>query len=288
MVPAELEDESMCRWLAYSGGPIALSELIFDTQHSIVDQSLAAHSSVQTTNGDGFGVGWYDQLEHPGMYKHTQPAWNDPNLRDLCTHTQSHLFIAHVRAATGTAIQQSNCHPFRHDNWLFVHNGSIREAAKLRRELALQLGEDLFSRIGGTTDSELMFYLALHFGMNEDVYGGVARMAGFIEQVGKKLGVDNPLQMTLGIADGERLHAFRYSSERKTRTLFYSSDIAAIRDLVPPDRRHHLDKVGDDARTIVSEPFSDLPEMWQEIPESTYLQIESGKVECRDFAPAPP
>ena len=278
----------MCRWLAYSGGPIALSELIFDTQHSIVDQSLAAHSSVQTTNGDGFGVGWYDQLEHPGMYKHTQPAWNDPNLRDLCTHTQSHLFIAHVRAATGTAIQQSNCHPFRHDNWLFVHNGSIREAAKLRRELALQLGEDLFSRIGGTTDSELMFYLALHFGMNEDVYGGVARMAGFIEQVGKKLGVDNPLQMTLGIADGERLHAFRYSSERKTRTLFYSSDIAAIRDLVPPDRRHHLDKVGDDARTIVSEPFSDLPEMWQEIPESTYLQIEAGKVECRDFAPAPP
>lgn len=278
----------MCRWLAYSGGPIALSELIFDTQHSIVDQSLAAHSSIQTTNGDGFGVGWYDQLEHPGMYKHTQPAWNDPNLRDLCTHTQSHLFIAHVRAATGTAIQQSNCHPFRHDNWLFVHNGSIREAAKLRRELALQLGEDLFSRLGGTTDSELMFYLALHFGMNEDVYGGVARMAGFIEQVGKKLGVDNPLQMTLGIADGERLHAFRYSSERKTRTLFYSSDIAAIRDLVPPDRRHHLDKVGDDARTIVSEPFSDLPEMWQEIPESTYLQIESGKVECRDFAPAPP
>jgi predicted glutamine amidotransferase len=278
----------MCRWLAYSGGPIALSELIFDTQHSIVDQSLAAHSSIQTTNGDGFGVGWYDQLEHPGMYKHTQPAWNDPNLRDLCTHTQSHMFIAHVRAATGTAIQESNCHPFRHDNWLFVHNGSIREAAKLRRELAFQLGEDLFSSISGTTDSELMFYLALHFGMDDDVYLGVARMAGFVEHVGEKLGIEHPLQMTLGIADGERLHAFRYSSEGKTRTLFYSKDIAAIRDLVSPDRRHHLDRVGDDARTIVSEPFSDLPEMWQEIPESTYLQIESGRVECRDFAPAPP
>ena len=47
----------MCRWLAYSGGAIALSELIFDTRHSIIDQSLQSRSSVQTTNGDGFGVG---------------------------------------------------------------------------------------------------------------------------------------------------------------------------------------------------------------------------------------
>ena len=57
----------MCRWLAYTGESIALSELIFDTQHSIIDQSLASRSSVQTTNGDGFGIGWYDQLESPGL-----------------------------------------------------------------------------------------------------------------------------------------------------------------------------------------------------------------------------
>ena len=118
----------MCRWLAYSGEQIALSELILNTQHSIIDQSLAARSSVQTTNGDGFGIGSYDRLATPGLYKHIQLAWNDANLRDLCTHIQSHMFIAHVRATTGTAVQQTNCHPFRHGNWLFAHNGVIREA----------------------------------------------------------------------------------------------------------------------------------------------------------------
>ena len=64
----------MCRWLAYSGGPIPLSKLILDAQHSLVDQSLASRSSEQTTNGDGFGIGWYDDLDEPGLYRHTQPA----------------------------------------------------------------------------------------------------------------------------------------------------------------------------------------------------------------------
>ncbi len=275
----------MCRWLAYTGESIALSELIFDTQHSIIDQSLASRSSVQTTNGDGFGIGWYDDLESPGLYKHIQPAWNDPNLRDLCDHTRSHLFLAHIRAATGTAIQRTNCHPFRHNNWLFVHNGVIRDAGQLRRQLALELDQELFPKISGTTDSELMFYLALHFGMNDDVYGGVARMVGFVEKVGRQAAIEHPVQMTLGITDGERLYAIRYSSEHNSRTLYHSKDVAAIRDMVPPNRREHMDRIGDDARSIVSEPFSNLTEMWQEIPESSFVQIESGNVECRSFAP---
>jgi glutamine amidotransferase len=278
----------MCRWLAYTGESIALSELIFDTQHSIIDQSLASRSSIQTTNGDGFGIGWYDHLDSPGLYKHIQPAWNDPNLRDLCDHTQSHMFVAHIRAATGTAIQRTNCHPFRHNNWLFVHNGVIREAGKLRRQLALELDKELFPRIGGTTDSELMFYLALHFGMDRDVYAGVTRMVGFVEKVGHQAAIEHPIQMTLGITDGARLYAIRYSSEHDSRTLYYSKDIAAIRDMVPPHRQDHMDRIGNDARSIVSEPFSDLPEIWQEIPESTFVQIESGDVACRDFVPVAP
>jgi predicted glutamine amidotransferase len=278
----------MCRWLAYTGGPIALSDLVFDTEHSIIDQSLASHSSAQTTNGDGFGVGWFDEVSTPGLYKSTRPAWNDPNLRDLCTHTQSKMFLAHIRAATGTAIQYSNCHPFRSGSWLFVHNGTIRGAERLRRQLMLEISAELFPEIVGTTDSELMFYLALHFGMDNDVYAGISRMVGFVEQLGRESGIEYPMQMTLGIADGERLYAVRYSSEHQSRTLYHSKDISAIRDLLPPERRDHLERAGDDARTIVSEPFTDLPEMWQAIPESTFLIIDSGKVDCREFIPATP
>jgi len=275
----------MCRWLAYSGEPIALAELIFNTEHSLIDQSLSAHSSKQTTNGDGFGIGWYDDLDVPGIYRHIQPAWNDSNLRDLCVHIRSPMFVAHVRAETTGLVQRTNCHPFRYGRWLLVHNGRIRDFRELRRELMSTIGEELYPEILGTTDSELMFYLALHFGMEEDVYEGVARMVGLIETVGHRHGVEHPMQMTLGIADGKRLYAFRYSSEHLSRTLYHSKTINALRDLLPSEYHERVSEFSEDARAIVSEPLAGLPDLWCEIPESTFVTIEGGEATYRDFSP---
>ena len=275
----------MCRWLAYSGGPIPLSKLILDAEHSLVDQSLASRSSEQTTNGDGFGIGWYDDLEAPGLYRHTQPAWNDPNLHDLCRHTRSPVFLAHVRAATSTAIQRSNCHPFRYGKWLFVHNGLIRGYERVRREMALELDPSLYTEIRGTTDSELMFLLAVHFGLERDVYEAVARMAGFVESLGREKGIEHPLQMTLGISDGTRIYAFRYSSEGDSRTLYVSESVSALRAVIPEHYRDRLDKYTEDARAVVSEPFHDLPNAWLPVPESSMLTVDAGRIERRAFAP---
>ena len=50
----------MCRWLAYSGSPIRLEELLVKRDRSLIDQSLNSRLGATTTNGDGFGVGWYD------------------------------------------------------------------------------------------------------------------------------------------------------------------------------------------------------------------------------------
>jgi glutamine amidotransferase len=96
----------MCRWLAYSGAPIYLDEVIFKTEHSLIDQSLHSRLGERTTNGDGFGIGWYGERSRPGLYKGIQPAWNDDNLRNLTEQIKSHLFLAHVRATTGAAVQQ--------------------------------------------------------------------------------------------------------------------------------------------------------------------------------------
>jgi predicted glutamine amidotransferase len=262
-----------------------MDELIFNTRHSLIDQSLSSQSSVQTTNGDGFGIGWYGKPDTPGVYKNIQPAWNDANLHDLCSHIESPLFLAHVRAATSTSIQHTNCHPFRYDKWLFVHNGVIRDFARVRRALTVELEDKYFREIAGSTDTELMFLLALQFGMADDVYGGVARMVGFVEQLGREQGIEHPMQMTLGIADGERMHAFRYSSEGNSRTLFHSRHLDAIRDEIQPSQQVLLDKMTGKARCIVSEPLSELQELWQPIPESTFITIEDGEVESAPFAP---
>ena len=116
----------MCRWLAYSGSPVLLEELLYKPEHSLIDQSLHARLGVDTTNGDGFGVGWYDtdNAQTPAVFRSIEPAWNDRNLREVAGHVLSPLFLAHVRAASaGMPVQQTNCHPFKHGKWLFVHNG---------------------------------------------------------------------------------------------------------------------------------------------------------------------
>ena len=158
----------MCRWLAYSGSPIRLEELLLKRDRSLIDQSLHSRQGATTTNGDGFGVGWYDDSDTPRLYRSVHPAWNDRNLRELAAGISSHLFLAHIRASTGTAIQETNAHPFRYGRWLWMHNGLIREFPRLRRELVLAVDDSLFSSIEGTTDSETMFYLALTFGLESD------------------------------------------------------------------------------------------------------------------------
>src|SRR3954447_18383634 len=127
----------MCRWLAYSGSPVFLEELLYRPTHSLIDQSLHARLGVETTNGDGFGVGWYDDAATPAVFHSVEPAWNDRNLRELAGHLSSPLVFAHIRASTGTAIQQTNCHPFRHVRWLWMHNGSIRAFPAVKHDLTL-------------------------------------------------------------------------------------------------------------------------------------------------------
>ena len=125
----------MCRWLAYSGTPIKLEELLLKREHSLIDQSLHSRMGATTTNGDGFGVGWYDEGETPRVYRSTHPAWNDRNLKELAAGISSPLFFAHIRSSTGSAIQETNTHPFRYGKWLWMHNGLIRDFPKVHREL---------------------------------------------------------------------------------------------------------------------------------------------------------
>ena len=273
----------MCRWLAYSGAPIFLDEVVFKVEHSLIDQSLHAQLGETTTNGDGFGIGWYGKRDIPGIYKDIQPAWNDSNLLSLAAHIESPLFFAHIRAATGTAIQRTNCHPFQYKNWLFVHNGSINGFHAIKRDLVLAISPELYGEIKGTTDSEIMFYLALTFGMADNVAAGVARMVGLVEQVGHKHGIDNPVQMSLGISDGRSLYAFRYSSEGRSRSLFHSESIEAIKDIAP-----EAERFSPDARAIVSEPLTDLAEAWIPIGESSLITIAGGDVNRQSFEPQTP
>ena len=87
---------------------------LYSPAHSLIDRSLHSRLGAETANGDGFGIGWYGSGPDPGVIRSTEPAWNDANLRELAGHVSSRLFFAHIRASSGTAVQRTNCHPFRH------------------------------------------------------------------------------------------------------------------------------------------------------------------------------
>jgi len=273
----------MCRWLAYSGTPIRLEELLVKRDRSLIDQSLHARQGATTTNGDGFGVGWYGDDAAPRLYRSTHPAWNDRNLRELAAGISSPLFFAHIRASTGTAIQETNTHPFRHGRWLWMHNGLIREFARVRRDLLLAIDDSLFPSLEGTTDSEAMFYLALTFGLEEDPVAAVERMVGLVERTGRDHGVELPVQMTIATTDGKSVWAFRYSSEGDSRSLYFSTRMDDLKALYPESAE--LAALSDETRVVVSEPLGDLPGAWNEVPESHVGIVRPGTDELVPFRP---
>ncbi len=273
----------MCRWLAYSGSPLPLEQLLYEPEHSLIVQSLHSQLGAEETNGDGFGVGWYGSQPTPAVFRSIEPAWNDRNLRELSAHVDSGLVFAHIRASTGSPVQQTNCHPFRHGSWLWMHNGFIGGFDLVKRDLVLEVDPSFFPGIEGTTDTEVFFNLALTYGLEDDPPAAVARAVGFIEETGRRHGVASPIQMTVATTDGESVWAFRYASTGVPRSLFFSTDVRTLRAQHPEVAL--LGAVSDESRLVVSEPLGSLAGAWNEMPESSYGVIRAGDDLLAPFEP---
>ncbi|WP_433862325.1 class II glutamine amidotransferase [Streptomyces sp. L7] len=249
------------------GEALKPASLILDAQHSLVAQSLNSPLGAETVNGDGFGFGWYPEGSvagsKPALFHSTEPAWNDENLRELTNSIASPLFFGHVRAAAGPPIQQTNCHPFRYENWLFMHNGFLGGFAEMKRDLTFSVDPSLYPLIHGTTDSEVMFYLALTLGLQDDPIGAMTKTVQRIEEVGEAKGVRFPMQGTIAISDGATLWAFRHSTSGRSRSLYHSVAIPELREMYPDAAR--LEIFGDKAKVVVSEPLNDLPGAFLEV-----------------------
>lgn len=249
--------------------------------HSLLRQSMEAEQyykpdgSLWSTNGDGYGVGWYDSKDEPGLFKDSRPAWNDKNLHEVCGHTESHLFMAHVRATTTGGVQRSNSHPFKHEKWLFQHNGHVTEFEKVKRDLQMQISEDLFPHVLGTTDSETLFYLALTFGLNENPKAAIERTIKVVEAALEKRGLSG-LNASLALSNGQTLYTVRYASGEGEFALsqYYSTAPEKCDGLL-----EDVSKLPAGSVVVVSEPFEkEGGYAWHITPDSSFLKVENGKV----------
>ncbi len=276
----------MCRWLAYTGSPVLIEDLLYRPEHSLIVQSMHSTLGAEATNGDGFGLGWYAEADvpTPGVFRSIKPAWNERNLKELAAHIRSRCVLAHIRASTGTPVQETNCHPFRRGRWLWMHNGLINGFHRFKRDLAMEVDPSLFADIEGSTDSEMFFYLALTHGLESDPVAAVGQAVALIEDVGRRWGEPFPLQMTVATTDGDCFYGFRYSSEGRSRSLFHSTDVTTLQEQYPDNPL--LGGLSTDARLVVSEPLGGLRGAWREVPESTCVRIQDGHQEMLPFAPA--
>jgi glutamine amidotransferase len=114
----------------------------------------------------------------------------------------------------------------------------------------------------------------------------VERAFGLVEDVGRRHGVKYPFQGTIATTDGERLWAFRYASDGKARSLYFSTSYETLKMLYPDDPR--LDDFDEETRVVVSEPLGDLVGVWNPVPEASWGVVQPGQDELSTFRPAPP
>lgn len=250
----------MCRFLAYSGDAIYLEDLVCKPRHSLVRQSLQASEAKTSTNGDGFGIGWYGERETPGIYREVMPAWSDENLLALCANVRSRLFMAHVRAATGGGVSRLNCHPFTLGPYLFIHNGQVGDFARVRRTMEAQLPDEFYDLRRGSTDSELLFLLVMARVKAGATVEAATRqvLLDTVDEMAVR-GVETPLRFSAALADGEQLWAVRWASDDKPPSLYLKPQPGGW--------------------AIASEPLGDDAEAWQPLAKGELVHVHDGRIE---------
>ncbi|MDB9786576.1 class II glutamine amidotransferase [Bacteriovoracaceae bacterium] len=270
----------MCRFVAYIGDKIPISELLFKPQNSLIEQSKSSKERVDPTNGDGFGVGWYNRsmAEEPALFRSIQPAWNDQNLRSIAPTIKAKIILAHVRAATFGDVSQENCHPFQHGNVLFMHNGDIDAYGQIKRELAKGLDDEMYNWLVGTTDSALFFAMLMSnlpakcSWTGEIVYEAYQQTINEIIRVKKDRGLSLGFTLNTVFCDGAKIFATRFSTDPSTRkppTMYYSQCAHTTCD----QSRCRFRKKEGNQTFLTSEKFNQCGE-WDSVPINSFIMVD--------------
>ena len=255
----------MCRWVAYTGRPERLENVVTRPARSLVHQSLHAAQCKTATNGDGFGIGWYGDREAPGLYREISPAWSDENLMSLCSQLSARTFFAHVRASTGASTARANCHPFSVGPWLFMHNGQIGGFCTIRRRIENMIPDRLYAQRRGGTDSEAIFLIAMgeveHEGPSEAIRMALARIALEMQAAG----VQDAFRFAAAMTDGKSLTVFRWSSDPQAPSVYFRQSAGAL--------------------VVVSEPIDDQADGWQAVAANHVLHTTCGTADDRPADP---
>ena len=232
----------MCRWLIYFGNEILLNKILFNGENSIIKQSYKKtftpfleepNKRNHEINADGFGIGWYSKnIIEPCLYISTNTPWSDINIKRLSKHISSNLIFAHIRAIkplSSSIVHEYNCHPFIHKNFMFMHNGDLKNFLSFKKKIIYDLKDNVFNIIKGNTDSEYVFSIFLNFLSNDKFENGgdidinefktlVLKTINKIESYQSEI----PMSMNFAFTDGKTIICTRYiNSDEEPPSLYF-------------------------------------------------------------------
>ncbi len=167
-----------------------------------------------------------------------------------------------------------------------MHNGFIDGFHAMKRDLALAVDPDRFADIEGTTDSEMLLFLALTFGLDRTRRQRWPGPSAWSRRPRAAMASGSRCRERSPPPTAATTWAFRYSSEGRSRTLFHSTDVSMLRQQYPENPALH--ELSDDARLVVSEPLGELRGAWREVPEASCLAIHAGEEKITPFKPLVP
>lgn len=223
-------------------------------------------------NTSGWGMGWYEDGTARLVKEPVRADVSETCEALTADPPTSHLFLIHVRAATVGALTEENTHPFRErlhgKEWLFEHNGTIRDPERL------PVGR---FRQHGQTDSEVAFHFILARIDELGADAGAGRVADQILHAGRDLSRTGRCNFLL--TDGETLYAY-YDGHRTLHFVEHrAEDLGTLRGEDDDYTiRLRLGDAPDERAVIIASVPITAEAGWTKLEPGTFLVCRAGAV----------
>jgi glutamine amidotransferase len=290
----------MCRLLGYLGTPVAVADILYAPDSSLLNQTIDAQM-LGMLNLAGFGMAAWDAASHdrqePFLYRSTQVAVFDRNLKALAGKVRANALLAHVRGVPyhpGVQISEQNVHPFRFDGipLAMAHNGDLAGFRDMRFDLIPHIRPDFAKRIQGSTDSEWIYALIVSALQNpagpygpDELLAAVRQAFAIIREVRAKHHIRQSSSANIIACDGTNMVATRFTFDfgcfdakvLQGSTEFLSQWYTFGRDYGLHDGEWKMvgGAASADSVIVASEPLTRDIATWVEVPEYSALVVRS-------------
>lgn len=252
----------MCRLLGIvAASPYEFGLVLREAPHSM--------AILSREHRDGWGLATHDGTRGYAwsVHRSVRTADDDPEFADEARSARGRVLVAHVRQKTVGPLAVVNTHPFQNGQWVFAHNGTVKDLAFVESRTS---PERLAERTG-TTDSQLFFaYLLTRLdeaGLSDEVASRrtdeVVRRAVLEVTAREDFGSLNFL-----FSNGTTLYVSRFGRPlnllERSPTECVGDDEADAGGDVPLTRRHCV--------VVASEPLTDEP--WTPIAQGALLRLD--------------